>query len=211
MLFLHFISLTHNFEEFHICFIWQLDNYITISQWWKNDKVEKCRGGKISRVEIIAVEIILFSVLSKLFILFFINFVVITTFFTTYNYNKKVVVTTYNLQLQLQLTTWEEYPPGRIILGCYLYLYGGWSKRGRGRGLVTRLKIPLPVNFPPPPPRPIRRAGRSRGGRRKNLTLQKGRGREHASTLRLNYELRGPKKFSPTRGKVPGARGPVPA
>ena len=57
-----------------------------------------------------------FSVLSKLFILFLVNFVVITTFFTTYNYNKKVVVTTYNLQLQLQLTTLEEYPPGIFFI-----------------------------------------------------------------------------------------------
>ena len=63
----------------------QLDYCITISQRWKNDKVEKCRGGKISMVEVIAVEIIPFSVLSKLFIQFLINFVVITTFFTTYN------------------------------------------------------------------------------------------------------------------------------
>ena len=62
--------------------------------------MEKYRGGKISRMEIIAVEIISFSVLSKLFILFLINFVIITTFFSTYNYNKKVVVTTYNYNLQ---------------------------------------------------------------------------------------------------------------
>ena len=62
-------------------------NLILASQFLNGGKmiVEKYRGGKISRVEIIAVEIILFSVLSKLFILFLINFVVITTFFTTYN------------------------------------------------------------------------------------------------------------------------------
>ena len=62
-------------------------NSIIASQFLSGGKmiVEKYRGRKISRVEIIAVEIIPFSVLSKFFILFLINFVVITTFFTTYN------------------------------------------------------------------------------------------------------------------------------
>ena len=42
-------------EKFHICFIWQwqLDNYTTISQWWKNNKVESWRGEKMPEVEII--------------------------------------------------------------------------------------------------------------------------------------------------------------
>ena len=44
-------------QKFHIFFIWQLDNYITIFQWWKNDKVESWRSGIMSEVEIIAVEI----------------------------------------------------------------------------------------------------------------------------------------------------------
>ena len=50
-------------EKFHICFIQQLDNCITISQWWKNDKVESWRGGKMSKVEIILVEIVPISAL----------------------------------------------------------------------------------------------------------------------------------------------------
>ena len=82
------LNKSNSDEKFHICFIWQLDNCITFSQWWKNDKVEKCLGGKISRVEIIP-----FSVLSKLFILFLINFVVITTFF----YNLQLTTTTKKL------------------------------------------------------------------------------------------------------------------
>ena len=120
------LNKSNSDENFHICFIWQLDNCITFSQWWKNDKVEKCRGGKISRVEIIAVEIIPFSVLSKLFMLFLINFVVITTFFTTYNLQLQQKSCSHNLQLTTTTTTYNAggIPPRIewILLDrCYVY------------------------------------------------------------------------------------------
>ena len=68
----HFIHHTNIFwqdgAEFLLIFIlnifiWQLDYYITISQWWKNNKVKKCRGGKISRWRSLWEEIVPFSAL----------------------------------------------------------------------------------------------------------------------------------------------------
>ena len=52
-------------------------------------------------------EIIPFSVLFKLFILFLINFVVITTFFTTYNLQLQQKSCSHNLQLTTTTTTYN--------------------------------------------------------------------------------------------------------
>ena len=76
---------------------------------WKNIAVEKYPGWRSLRWRSFP------SLCSLNFSYYFSLILLLLQLFlqlTTNNYNKKVVVTTHNLQLQLQLTTWEEYPPG---------------------------------------------------------------------------------------------------
>ena len=74
---------------------------------WKNVAVEKYPGWRSLRWRSFS------SLCSLNFSYYFSLILLLLQLFlqlTTNNYNKKVVVTTHNLQLQL--TTWEEYPPG---------------------------------------------------------------------------------------------------
>ena len=116
----------------------------TTENWtllWTNGKLSENPTWleKISRVEIIAVEIIPFSVVSKLFILFLINFVVITTFF----YNLQLTTTVYPKPVPDKLRNTESEYIGSMGGAVYR-----WPGLGSGYPFTRIPEIPeIPVGY----------------------------------------------------------------